>query len=159
MLNAQHAEEVVVHSVGVESVGHAQEVREPEGDEQSLAAPAELVEHAVGAAADKIIAELADRVVTEVVDGEEEGILAHAGLLNRTSSDVTSGDLDGGGQQDLVTDTQRLAMTLHLDQVAVLEQGGRKAKGRGMRVAAPSDRELRSVAKKSQNSFHSLSHD
>ncbi|XP_071902080.1 uncharacterized protein [Coffea arabica] len=146
VLPAQQAEEVFVHGDGVGTAGQVQEVGEAEGGEQTLAAAAELVEHTVGAAADKIIADLAERVATEAADGEEEGSLAHAGLLTRASSDVPSGDLsllDDDGQQGTGTETHRLAMTLNLGQVAVLEQGGRKAKGRGIRVAAPSDRELR----------------
>ena len=143
----------------------------------SMGAAVELVEQAIEAAAGRIITDLDERVVTEAEPVESEGaripgsgeqarieeMEAEEVLAGESSDDVTvAGWLsprDAGGQCIEGDVAHNMAMTLHLDQVAALEQGVRKVKGRGIRVTVPSDRELRSVSKKSQNFFQILSHD
>nr|XP_027081130.1 uncharacterized protein LOC113703846 [Coffea arabica] len=119
-----------------------------------MEAAAEFVEHAVVAAADRIIIDLAERVSneTEPVEGEGRDVLPgvedyavlgedeaieelapSAGCLSPRGVNRQSGEGEAA---------RSIAMTLHLDQVAVLEQGNRKAKERGIRAVAPSDREL-----------------
>ena len=144
----------------------------------SMGVAADLVENAIVAAADTIIIDLASRVVEEENGGstgaitlpgssipaelaEEEvvdvpprdatGIVVSAGYLSPRGLVEQHG---GGG-----VEPRDVSLNLHLDQVSSLDPRFQKAKARGVRASIPSDRELRSVSKKSQNTFHVLSHD
>ena len=95
-------------------------------------------------------ATIGEEEADEVPAGSSSNNITCAGLLSPRGY---NGRCSGGEGVHGVMET------LHLDQVALLEQGGRRGRGRGVRAKFPLDRELRSVSNKTLTSFQILLHD
>ncbi|XP_027158250.1 uncharacterized protein LOC113759869 [Coffea eugenioides] len=139
----QHAEEEIdvgMHEEGAGEAGQVQEVGEEAGHGQDvIEAAVEFVEHAVVAAADRIIVGLTERMAIEAAPVEGEGrdappgvgdhaVLGEeeaAGVLATLESITCAGGLSSWGTEEQHgegEETCNAAMTLNLDQVAILEQ-------------------------------------